>query len=186
MVDESEFGHRALEVNLADRAWLDDWGTRHYRVIREVFADADILPFRFGTVSRTREGAVRLITEKKPSLELHLEAVSGGEQYVLHLRPKPGAPNPDPLPLSTPRGREATLELPPSLDFPGVRRRVLLHRGRGGQMEHQEALLVDRQLGPEFRRKARRWAGRLLEGGILLSLRGPSPPYEFSVDPARL
>ena len=62
-VKESEFDEEGLKKNMADLEWIKANATLHERVIEQVMANADVIPFKLGTLFNT-DGSLKVMLEE--------------------------------------------------------------------------------------------------------------------------
>jgi hypothetical protein len=72
-----EFGEEPLRENLNDRDWLERHARAHEDVLLAVAARTDVVPFRFGTISRTAADLRALLRGREVALVAALERVRG-------------------------------------------------------------------------------------------------------------
>jgi len=77
VVSLDEFGEEPLRENLNDRDWLERHARAHEDVLLAVAASADVVPFRFGTISRTADDLRALLRDREHALVAALERVRG-------------------------------------------------------------------------------------------------------------
>lgn len=52
-VDQQEFGAEGLKTNMADMEWIKAKASMHEKIIEQVMAGTDVIPFKFGTLFNT-------------------------------------------------------------------------------------------------------------------------------------
>jgi len=62
-VAESEFGEESLKKNMADLEWVKANASTHEKIIEQVMAEANVIPFKFGILFRTDEGLKTMLEE---------------------------------------------------------------------------------------------------------------------------
>jgi len=62
-VKESEFGEENLKKNLADLEWVKTIASTHERIIEQVMANTNVIPFKFGTLFNTDDSLKVMLKE---------------------------------------------------------------------------------------------------------------------------
>ena len=75
-VSLDEFGQEELSANLHDPDWLESKARAHEAVLEAALEHVPLVPFRFGTIFRTRDQVVELL-RGRPDLEASLERLRG-------------------------------------------------------------------------------------------------------------
>jgi hypothetical protein len=76
-VDEAEFGDEALAARLNDREWLEQAVQAHDLVIRRLLEVATVVPLRFGSIHRDREGVAQFLDSRRTELVAALARLRG-------------------------------------------------------------------------------------------------------------
>ena len=207
-VSLDEFGEEPLRENLNDRDWLERHARAHEDVLLAVAARTDVVPFRFGTISRTRDDLRSLLREREHALVSALRRVRGRVELGVkvwvdeaQLRSALAPPEAE-RPRATGRAylESRRAERQGAADAEGfcaevageVYERAVAHAvdgvvnrpqpreltGRPERMILNAALLVDADT-TTLRDELDALARRLQRLGVTLELTGPWPPHNF-------
>ena len=93
-VDESEFGEGALGARLNDREWLEQAVQAHERIVQRLLAVATVVPLRFGSIHRDRQGVEQFLDSRRPEFAAALARLRGRVELVVKvwLEQEPEAP----------------------------------------------------------------------------------------------
>ncbi|MGC7097299.1 GvpL/GvpF family gas vesicle protein [Amycolatopsis lurida] len=209
LITHRGLGLVAAEMDLAPFAGLDTdpaaWATepaeddplvvlarRHDAVVRAVFEHQPVLPFRFGTVLRDQEAAVRLLTERHDPVGDALDRVTGHREWGVRARVAPQT------------GEKRSGDGLSGTEYLAMRRRRLIAAERTRRLEADAATALHDalvRLASDCAPRAKRSPGLLLDaaylvhtgretafhneierrrGDVLVDITGPWPPYSFA------
>lgn len=76
-VAEADFGSEALAERLNDREWLEQAAQAHERVVQRLLPAAAVVPLRFGSIHRDREGVAAFLDARRDDFVATLARVRG-------------------------------------------------------------------------------------------------------------
>jgi len=80
-VEESEFGEDGLKRNMADLEWIKANVSMHEKIIEQVMADADVIPFKFGTLFKTDDSLKAMLEEYDEEFKAILRKLKNKEEW---------------------------------------------------------------------------------------------------------
>jgi len=84
-VGESEFGQEGLKRNMADLEWVKTNATLHERLIEQVMANADVIPFKFGTLFNTDDSLKAMLEEYGEEFKAILRKLENKEEWGIKI-----------------------------------------------------------------------------------------------------
>ena len=84
-VPAADFSEAALERDVTDLEWLSREAQAHESVLAEAVSGRGVLPFRFGTVYRSRERIAELLTEHAVAFNGQLDRLSGRHEWSVKI-----------------------------------------------------------------------------------------------------
>ncbi|MDQ3906988.1 MAG: GvpL/GvpF family gas vesicle protein [Acidobacteriota bacterium] len=81
----SDYGEERLAARLADPEWIAVRAMRHERVVEHFARRAGIAPLRFGTIYLRREGAARMLAERRNDLSAAVARLRGREEWGVNV-----------------------------------------------------------------------------------------------------
>lgn len=100
-VEESEFGEEGLKKNMADLEWIKANANTHEKIIEQVMANADVIPFKFGTLFNADDSLKAMLAEYGEEFKAILRKLENKEEWGVKIycnteKLKAGAVNDDP------------------------------------------------------------------------------------------
>lgn len=80
-VEENEFGEESLKKNMANLEWVKTNATLHERIIEQVMANADVIPFKFGTLFKTDDSLKAMLKEYEEEFQAILRKLENKEEW---------------------------------------------------------------------------------------------------------
>ena len=80
-----DYHETALEARLADPEWTTARALRHDGVLRHFASHADVIPLRFGSLYREREGIRKMLEERLDELDEILTRIAGRQEWCVNL-----------------------------------------------------------------------------------------------------
>jgi len=80
-VKESEFGEEGLKKNMADLEWVKANASTHEKIIEQVMANADVIPFKFGTLFNTDDSLKAMLEEYSEEFKTILRKLKDKEEW---------------------------------------------------------------------------------------------------------
>jgi len=80
-VAESEFGEEGLKINMADLEWVKANASTHEKIIEQVMAKANVVPFKFGILFKTDEGLKTMLEEYSEEFKAILRKLEDREEW---------------------------------------------------------------------------------------------------------
>jgi len=80
-VEQSEFGKEGLKKNLADFEWVKAAARTHERIIEQVIADSDLIPFKFGTLFNTDNSLKAMLKEYGEEFKAILKRLENKQEW---------------------------------------------------------------------------------------------------------
>jgi gas vesicle protein GvpL/GvpF len=201
-----QFGEEAIGDNLRDPDWLEGRVRAHEAVLEAALRDVPVVPFRFGTIYRSRD-QVREMLDHHDRLGPALDHVRGRVELGVKAFLAAAAADPEPAPeqAGVPAGRRYLEEKQRSRRTAEERDTLKAavaqetHErlaataveatanplqapeisGRDAEMLLNGAYLVEREREAGFRNALAELERDLGPSGVLYELTGPWPPYNF-------
>jgi len=80
-VEEGEFGEEGLKKNMADLEWVQANASTHEKIIEQVMANADVIPFKFGTLFNTDDSLKAMLEEYGEEFKAILRKLENKEEW---------------------------------------------------------------------------------------------------------
>ena len=80
-VEESEFGEEGLKKNMADLEWIKANASTHEKIIEQVMANADVIPFKFATCFNTDDSLKAMLEEYDEEFKAILRKLENKEEW---------------------------------------------------------------------------------------------------------
>jgi len=80
-VEESEFGEEGLKKNMADLEWVKANANTHEKIIEQVMANADVIPFKFGTLFNSDDSLKAMLAEYGEEFKAILRKLENKEEW---------------------------------------------------------------------------------------------------------
>lgn len=84
-VKESEFGEEGLKKNMADLEWVKVNASTHEKIMEQVMANADVIPFKFGTLFNTDDSLKAMLEEYGEEFKAILRKLENKEEWGLKI-----------------------------------------------------------------------------------------------------
>jgi len=84
-VDQQEFGAEGLKRNMADMEWIKAKASMHERIIEQVMADTDVIPFKFGTLFNTDASLKAMLEEYGQEFKAILRKLAYKQEWGLKI-----------------------------------------------------------------------------------------------------
>ena len=82
-VSPEEFSEENLKKNLADMEWVERKIRQHEKVIESIMKDITVIPFKFGTIFKTKDGVENLLKENNLKFKNAIADLDGKEEWGL-------------------------------------------------------------------------------------------------------
>jgi len=80
-VKESKFGEEGLKKNMADLEWVKANASTHEKIIEQVMANADVIPFKFGTLFNTDDSLRAMLEEYSEEFKTILRKLENKQEW---------------------------------------------------------------------------------------------------------
>jgi hypothetical protein len=80
-VKECEFNEENLEKNLANLEWIETKVTTHEKIVEGIMQGTCVIPFKFGTIFKSKDSLKAMLTEHAGDLKHTLEELDGTEEW---------------------------------------------------------------------------------------------------------
>lgn len=80
-VDQQEFGEEGLKRNMADMEWIKTKAGMHERIIEQVMANTDVIPFKFGTLFNTNASLKAMLEQYGQEFKAILRKLANKEEW---------------------------------------------------------------------------------------------------------
>ena len=84
-VEEEEFGEEGLKRNMADFEWIKAKASVHEKIIELVMADADVIPFKFGTLFNTDNSLKAMLEQYGEEFKAILRKLAHKQEWGLKI-----------------------------------------------------------------------------------------------------
>jgi len=84
-VDQQEFGEEGLKRNMADMEWIKAKAGMHERIIEQVMADTDAIPFKFGILFNTDSSLKAMLEQYGQELKAILGKLAYKQEWGLKI-----------------------------------------------------------------------------------------------------
>lgn len=84
-VDQQEFGEEGLKRNMADMEWIKAKAGKHERIIDQVMADTDVIPFKFGTLFNTDNSLKAMLEQYDQEFKAFLRKLAYKQEWGLKI-----------------------------------------------------------------------------------------------------
>jgi len=84
-VEESVFGEEGLKKNMADWEWVKTNVSTHEKIIERVVANADVIPFKFGTLFNTDDSLRAMLEEYGEEFKAILGRLENKEEWGIKI-----------------------------------------------------------------------------------------------------
>ena len=84
-VPEETYSEESLSEHLTDATWTAIRAMRHETVLEYLAKRTTVVPLRFGTIYREREGVERMLGENSIELQMMLEGLRGREEWGVNV-----------------------------------------------------------------------------------------------------
>ncbi|GAA4707987.1 GvpL/GvpF family gas vesicle protein [Phytohabitans rumicis] len=196
-VDLAAFRGAQAEADMSADGWLARAVRGHHQVVEEVFAQASVLPLRFGALCATRADVLLVLESLRPRLRAGLTRVAGAGEWTVRLvgaepRGDPAAADP-----SAPSGTAWMLRRRASVRAREVARErwakaatavygtLARHARETCVAEAGVRYLVARADETSFRESARELRESELDSELWLDVDGPRPAFHFTEERTR-
>jgi len=84
-VDQQEFGEEGLKRNMADMEWIKAKVSMHEKIIEQVMAGTDVIPFKFGTLFNTDASLKALLEQYGQEFKTILRKLAYKQEWGLKI-----------------------------------------------------------------------------------------------------
>jgi len=84
-VEQQEFGEEGLKKNMADFEWVKTKASMHEKIIEQVMANADVIPFKFGTLFNTDESLKAMLEQYGQEFKAILRKLAHKQEWGLKI-----------------------------------------------------------------------------------------------------
>jgi len=84
-VEEEDFGEEGLRRNMADFEWIKAKASAHEKIIELVMADADVIPFKFGTLFNTDNSLKAMLEQYGEEFKAILRKLAHKQEWGLKI-----------------------------------------------------------------------------------------------------
>ncbi|NQU67385.1 MAG: GvpL/GvpF family gas vesicle protein [Candidatus Marinimicrobia bacterium] len=84
-VSNSEFSEENFKKNISDILWVESNAREHIMVISKVMESGTVIPFKFGTIYKTKTSLKKFITDYSSSLIENFHNIQGKEEWSVKI-----------------------------------------------------------------------------------------------------
>jgi hypothetical protein len=205
-VPEREYSEKALAAGLQDLDWVGPRAMAHEAVVESFLTATAVLPMQLFTLFTSDERALSHVTRQHKQIETILKRISGRHEWGLRMtwdekaarekvdkqgtrRVRSGADylsrkrdllDVNRVQLTAARSEAGRVYRALSREAAAAARRTSTERAApGSRLLLDAAFLIPIKQAAAFRRAVRKQAQALESNGLVFSLTGPWPPYNF-------
>jgi hypothetical protein len=84
-VEQPEFGEEGLKKNMADFQWVKTKVSMHEKIIEQVMANTNVIPFKFGTLFNTDDGLKAMLEQYGQEFKAILRKLADKQEWGLKI-----------------------------------------------------------------------------------------------------